>query len=191
MATERRIEVKPNDNLQSVVYTLLAAKARGENAYCIFDGLIFHANNVTMESAELEVFRKEYRQKEMGRKLRECRYKMKVAADRERNNHDITLENVVAGLKFIAENPSMPQEELVDGLLSLGCNFTLEDIDRQFPKKKKISKGMKKGDLACGASVIVRMRDSEGDRLIYSDRFLSVDDSTSIYNFIRVASRKL
>jgi hypothetical protein len=48
-------EIRPNGNLESVVYTLLAAKARGEHVYCNFNGHQLHSDSVTMDSAYQEV----------------------------------------------------------------------------------------------------------------------------------------
>ena len=66
----------------------------------------------------------------------------------------IETKTVVAGLKFIAENPNLTQEELNKGLLELGCNFTFEDIQRQFPEKVSLFEGMNKG---IAISFIVRL----------------------------------
>lgn len=98
------------------------------------------------------------------------------------------MEEVVSGLKFIAEHQSMSQEELIEGLLELGCDFSLKDIKQQFPTEIALLEGIRKGDVACGASIIVNARDNEFGRAYCDDRFLSVDDEDSIYNFIRVAT---
>ncbi len=108
----------------------------------------------------------------------------------------ITLETVIAGLKFIAENPALSQDKLVDGLLDLGCDFSVNDIKKQFSRNFNIDsiefyEGMKETDIACGAYVIAITRDSEFDRVRCVNRFFFVDDSTSVYHFIRVASRKI
>ena len=49
------------------------------------------------------------------------------------------METIVNGLKYIVEHPNMDHSELVDNLISLGCNFTKEDIDKQFPEKSNKS----------------------------------------------------
>lgn len=198
---EKYIKLRRDDTLESAVYTLLAAKARGEDVYCLFEGAKLHSADVTIESAKEAVAKLEASRKESLEKLEE-----EARAQRERRTRDlveanralagtqkITLETVVNGLEFIKENQLIPQELLVDGLLSLGCNFTFEDIKTQFPKveRTKLFKGMKKGYIATGATVIVNVRDSESARDYCDDRFLSVDDNTSIYHFIRVANRKL
>ena len=43
------------DNLECAVYTLLAAKARGQHVWCEFNGHKLYSDNVTMDSAYLEV----------------------------------------------------------------------------------------------------------------------------------------
>ena len=52
----------------------------------------------------------------------------------ENNNH-IKMEKVIKALKFIAENQHLSQEEYELGLLTLGIDFTFDDIDEQFPDK--------------------------------------------------------
>jgi len=53
---EIELELQPRDNLESTVYTLLAAKARGERVYVIYNGYELHSYNITMDSAYKEVF---------------------------------------------------------------------------------------------------------------------------------------
>ena len=106
----------------------------------------------------------------------------------EQNKKTITMEKVIKGLKFIAGNQSLTFEELKRGLLELGCDFTIEDVKEQFPKKIGLLEGMAQGDISCGACVIVNMMDSEYGKAYGQDRFLRHDDETSIYNFIRVVT---
>ena len=91
----------------------------------------------------------------------------------------ITSQEVIEDLKFIAKPQSISQEELVDDLLQLGCSFTLKDI-KKFPEEIALFEGTKRGNIACGASVIANMRDSEFGRDYSNDRFLSVDDNYPI-----------
>ena len=100
----------------------------------------------------------------------------------------ITNSIVINGLKFITENQTLTQEELIKGLLELGCNFTHEDIKKQFACDIGLYDGLKKGDIACGASVIAHMRDSEFIREDLTEKLLSYDDEMSIYHFIRIAT---
>lgn len=92
-------------------------------------------------------------------------------------------------MKFIAENQTISQQELVAGLLELGCNFTLEDIENQVTTPEtSLFTGMSRGDLAYGASVIANTRKDFLSRAYVSEKFLSVDNNTSIYNYIRIVT---
>ena len=46
---ETEIKIGFNDNVESAVYLLLAAKARGEKAFIDFDGHILHSDTVSMD----------------------------------------------------------------------------------------------------------------------------------------------
>ena len=190
-------------NLESAVYQLLAYKARGESVYGEFNGHRLYSDTVTMDSAYIEVvgctkeehdrrlaaWREDYDRRERECEAREAGYKKRVVQTRANGEQVvITMGAVIAGLKFIAENPSISQEDLISGLLELGCNFTLDDINRQFPEPGLLFPGMAKGNIACGASVICNVRDSEYGRAFADDRFLSIDDGTSIYHFIRLVT---
>ena len=106
----------------------------------------------------------------------------------EKNKKLITMEMVIKGLKFIAENQSLTREELKFGLLELGCDFTHEDIKEQFPQNIGLFEGMAQGNISCGANVIVNMRESDYGKSYGQNRFLSIDDGTSVYHFIRVVT---
>lgn len=131
----------------------------------------------------------EYKTEEQ--KMREAKYAKKVALNREKGINLPTPELVIGGLKFIAEHQSFEQGELVDGLLDIGCNFTLEDIKKSFTKEEvegRLYDGVKEGSICTGASIIVNARDSEFGRSFCSERLLSVDDNESIYHFIRLTT---
>ena len=49
------LKVKRGGSLEDVVSVLLDAKARGESVYCEFEGHKLHSDNITMDSAFLEV----------------------------------------------------------------------------------------------------------------------------------------
>ena len=102
----------------------------------------------------------------------------------------ITKEAVIAGLKFIAENKDLNQEELIQGLFELGCNFTIEEINTQFPNiaTTSIVEGIKNADLATGACAIVSACSCELGRIEFEHMWMEVDNELSIYNFIRVAT---
>ena len=190
------------ENLESTVYLLLAARARGEHVYAEFNRHVLCSDDVTMDSAYIAVIgctkaeydeqirreRENWKKIEEEREIREQRYREKVKADRAaKGPSEITAELVVAGLKFIAEHLRSSHDELLEGLLSLGCNFTLQDIREQFPECESVRlfDGMKRADVSCGASIIVNVRDSEFGRSYGEDRFFSVDDEISAYHFVR------
>ena len=196
---EKRYDLK----LEGVVDLLLSYKAKGESVCYDFNGHMLYSDTVTMDSAYLEVtgftkkqfderlqdFFKQLDIEEEAAKRREEAYKERVAESNNNQPQTITMDQVIIGLKFIAEHRDMPQEELVDKLLELGCNFTLEDIKEELKKHQEedisLFEGMKKGFKLAGASVVVNARDSEFGRDYADDRFLSVDDETSIYAFVR------
>lgn len=199
----KQIKLASYDTLESAVYTLLAAKARGQHVWCYFNGHKLYSDNVTMDRVYLEVTgrtkkefdkqllesREQFKKSMQEAKLEEEQEAQLVLESKKKCTLPITQELVIAGLKFIAENQTISQEELTAGLLELGCNFTLEDIKNQVTTPEtSLFAGMSRGDLACGASVIANARKDFISRAYVSDRFLSVDDDTSIYNYIRIVT---
>ncbi len=103
----------------------------------------------------------------------------------------ITMELVIAGLRFIAENRNLSVDDLADGLEKLGCNWTFDDWHAQFDEMPEISlfDGMRLGVISCGANIIINMGSRNGlNRSYGDDRFLSVDDDTSVYHFVRLVT---
>lgn len=199
----KQIKLASYDTLESAVYTLLAAKARGQHVWCYFNGHKLYSDNVTMDRVYLEVTgrtkkefdqqllesREQFKKSRQEAKLEEEQEAQLVLESKKKCALPITQELVIAGLKFIAENQTISQEELTAGLLELGCNFTLEDIKNQDTTPEiNLFDGMSQGDLICGAIVIANARKDFLSRAYVSDRFLSVDDNTSIYNYIRIVT---
>lgn len=199
----KQIKLASYDTLESTVYTLLAAKARGQHVWCYFNGHKLYSDNVTMDKVYLEVTgrtkkefdqqllesREQFKKSMQEAKLEEEQEVQLVLESKKKCTLPITQELVIAGLKFIAENQTISQEELTAGLLELGCNFTLEDIKNQVTTPEiNLFDGMSQGDLICGAIVIANARKDFLSRAYVSDRFLSVDDNTSIYNYIRIVT---
>lgn len=199
----KQIQLASYDTLESAVYTLLAAKARGQHVWCYFNGHKLYSDNVTMDRVYLEVTgrtkkefdqqllesREQFKKSMQEAKLEEEQEVQLVLESKKKCTLPITQELVIAGLKFIAENQTISQEELTAGLLELGCNFTLEDIKNQVTTPEiNLFDGMSQGDLICGAIVIANARKDFLSRAYVSDRFLSVDDNTSIYNYIRIVT---
>ena len=101
------------------------------------------------------------------------------------------MESVVAGLRFIAENRSLSTNDLADGLAKIGCNWTFDDWHTQFGEASEVRlfEGMRLGVISCGASVIINMGSrNDFNRYYGDDRFLSVDDDTSVYHFVRLVT---
>lgn len=199
----KQIKLASYDTLESAVYTLLAAKARGQHVWCYFNGHKLYSDNVTMDRVYLEVTgrtkkefdqqllesREQFKKSMQEAKLEEEQEVQLVLESKKKCTLPITQELVIAGLKFIAENQTISQEELTAGLLELGCNFTLEDIKNQVTTPEiNLFDGMSQGDLICGAIVIANARKDFLSRAYVSDRFLSVDDNASIYNYIRIVT---
>ena len=199
----KQIKLASYDTLESAVYTLLAAMARGQHVWCYFNGHKLYSDNVTMDRVYLEVTgrtkkefdqqllesREQFKKSMQEAKLEEEQEVQLVLESKKKCTLPITQELVIAGLKFIAENQTISQEELTAGLLELGCNFTLEDIKNQVTTPEiNLFDGMSQGDLICGAIVIANARKDFLSRAYVSDRFLSVDDNTSIYNYIRIVT---
>ena len=102
----------------------------------------------------------------------------------------ITMEAVITGLKFIAENLEISDDALVDGLAKLGCDWTYDDWANQFANAPKIPlfTGMRIGDIGCASNIIVVMYNRINNRPFINEKFLSEDDDSSIYAFIRVVT---
>ncbi len=197
-----RVHFPAGSNIDSAVYLLLSYKARGVHAYGVFNGYELDSETVSMDGAYKKILgctkeewdekqrqsRIEYERQEKEREIREAGYKNTVAEHRANSDGIITMDKVIAGLKFIAENQEISQEEMIQGLLDLGCDFSFDDIKRQFPDQGLLFDSMRKCYASGGASLIVNARDSEGGRAYVEDRFLSLDDYTSIYHFIRVVT---
>ncbi len=97
---------------------------------------------------------------------------------------EIKEENVVYGLKFIAENPDISQDDLVKGLVDRGCVFTINDIRAVEGQPYSVEK-FRDGNLNAGAYVVANSRDSEDSRKTMIERHFTVDDDNSAYHFIR------
>ena len=195
------IKLMGETSLDKAVDMLLKQKEKGKNCFIDFNGVkIYSADTNSVDDAYLQytwmtksesdeqsrIQAEERRVSEKRRLEREKWYAKKIEDSREwLEEVKITKENVIAGLKFIAEHPKMVHGQLIDELIKLGCNFTLDDIRKQFPEDGKLFPGMESGHLGCGASVIANYMSSEFWRSYCQDRFLSVDDNTSIYAFIR------
>ena len=189
---EKELIINPNYNLDDVLKILLRFKERNESVYCIFNGHILHSDNIDIDNAYLAVtgFTKENYLRKMKelfqdsyKKINEPRKKVEIGEKQE-----ITMDKVVAGLKFLSENQNLSHEEIQVGLSYLGCTFTQGDISRQFDVDMTIFRGMEIGNIACGASLIAIARRSDFCWQYIIDTFLANDTDHSIYHFIRLVT---
>ncbi len=111
---------------------------------------------------------------------------LKIKKSRDKGNTIITRDMVINGLKFIVENRSIEHIELVDGLLKLNCNFSMDDIDKQFKNMESIDKITMEDGIGICARLIAAVRDSELSRRYIDGRFLHEDNKGSMYNIIRI-----
>lgn len=116
--------------------------------------------------------------------------KQKILENRSKGVNIVNYDNIVSGLKFIIENPSVSEDELIDGLLDTGCNFDFEDIKDQFQKDRidpsRIEYGLLRGDISYAACAIsIMMYGNDYDRDVIRKRFTNKDDKYSFYHFIR------
>ena len=181
----------PNVNLDQMVAILLKYKEEGKQASAKFNGKTFYSDTVTLDEAYLEITgqtRDDYirSQKEGAKQMKQARRKA-LETDEQRKARrqrlveamrvpgeeiEIDIDTVIDGLKFIYENPGLTQEQLLLGLLMVGCYFTYEDYHRQFPEMVgtgDVYDGLRDGELCAGADVIINVRDSEFGRSRYNE----------------------
>ena len=197
---ERKIEIEPGMSLDYVISLLRAKDANGEQVYCIFNGHVLHSKGITVDSAYKEVtgltkiqfelesinWIEEAQRRRDEEAAREKEYAKKVEEARTEDSRKITKEKIVAGIKFITENIDLSHMELVEGLLALGCGFSLADIKEQFPEPESLGEGILKGSLGAGASIIANVRDSEFGRRKARNWYIDYEDQYSIYKYIRL-----
>ena len=168
-----KIELREGTTLEEAALVLLSEKLKGNHVYCEFAGHKLFSDDITMDKAHLIVYG----------------VTRKIYKENKELDHTVTAEKIIAGLKFIAENPDITQAELINGLMALGCTFTFDDVRSQMhTTEEELFAGIAHGDLACGAYVIVNMRNSLTEREFFKHSLLLADGDTSIYNFIRIAT---
>ena len=112
-----------------------------------------------------------------------------VQESRSISEPSLDKDTIVAGFKFIIENHTLDHISFVQVLLALGCNWTREDIDKEFPGDLlQTAKGMEIGDLKTGAVFIRNVLDNELFRFYLTSYYLESDGLYSLYNFVRVTT---
>lgn len=201
------IKVDYFGNLDEVIDFLKKAQERNLSICCEFNGHMLYSSTISQDAAYKEVCgyskdeydelvarnRQAYEEEMAATKARETEYAKLLKENRKTNeNHEITIEKVLAGLYFIISNPNLSHIELVEGLLKCGCNFNLSDLSEYCAKSSNANaenlllfEGMSAGDIACGASVIINTRDNEFGRAFCEDRFFGDEnDVISIKHFL-------
>ena len=207
---EREIKMSFVSSLEEIINMLLEKKAKGEHVYCRYFEHIIHSDDVLpgkeyldkiylelegITKTDLDILQAKdltKNEKYQCMKEREKEYAKLVSYYRKRKYRPdrpfVTKKAVIAGLKFIAENPDIQQLPLVNHLLALNCYFTPEDIrieGKHNRRENNLDDGIKNGDIYWGAHIIANMRDYEVAREEYANRFLKDDSELSIYHFIR------
>lgn len=101
----------------------------------------------------------------------------------------VTEQNVLEGMKFIAENSNLDFMEMQQGLYECGCFFTVDDINRELQTNYSIVReGLLHGDLKSGANLIANMRDNEYSFDKGMDMFVMVDEPGSVYGYVRAVT---
>lgn len=96
----------------------------------------------------------------------------KLETNRKTGIKKITAALVASGLKYmLSKSLATSREELVDGLLAIGCNYTLDEVIAQFPESQGHLRfdGMRQGELAVMAQVIASARDTGYGRAKFYD----------------------
>ncbi len=96
----------------------------------------------------------------------------KLETNRKTGTKKITAALVASGLKYImSKSGGTSREELVDGLLAIGCNYTLDEVNAQFPESQghPLFDGMRQGELAAMAAIILNVRDTDYGRAKFID----------------------
>lgn len=195
------IKLRGGTSIDEAVAILLMHKAEGKQVFCDFNGYKLYSDTVTLDSAYMEITgstKEDYErsQRVIEKQAKEMRKKsQKEKEERERKYREmvyssripgigvhIEMPKVIAGLKFIIENPNLEQEQLIEGLIDLGCNFTWDDYEEQFKDEKAgtIAEGLQEGQLSTGADVIINVRDSEYGRAKFKEMFIGLT-----YHYIR------
>ena len=197
---ETPVEIQPGTNIAEVEKMLLDAKAKGDQIVVVFNGKELHSKDMKKDYVYNQVFgvtKKEFEEqqsKNLNSVLEEMEQDKKRSQEFESKLNDINKDNkpiisyqtIIDGIKYICEHKNASQEELFEGLVNLGCTFTLEDVKAQFKQEVKLFDGIKTGDLSCGAYTIINARDTSFGRTYVNECFLSNDGIGSLYNYIRM-----
>ena len=193
----------PGLGLEEIVYILKKYDNNGQRAFCEFNGILLFSDDITMEKAYQQVYGTDFSaEKEEVKDYQDLKAnrrasinpedqsnidKTKEVRDREKSEgiFEINKNNVIRGLKFMAENVGMPQSQYVEGLIYRGCTFTQKDISQELGGEIKLPDDFWANGIKTGAFLIAMARDAYDSRKMIEDTYLSIDDSNSLYEYIR------
>lgn len=195
------VKLRAGASIDEAVEILLKHKAEGKQVYCDFNGYKLYSDTVTLDSAYMEITgstKADYeslqrilekqaeamrKESQRSKEERERKYREIVSSSRIPGiGVNIEMPKVIAGLKYILENSDLEHEQLVEGLVELGCNFTWDDYAEQFKDENPgtIVDGLRECELSTGADVIINVRDSEYGRAKFKEMFIGLT-----YDYIR------
>lgn len=100
---EKEIKVQDKDTLESIIYTLMASKARGEKAFCIYRGIKLHSDDIELKNAIPNIKRKEVINKDE-RKFEEFKEKLDILEEKEKEESRKEVSSYIErGNKIIYE----------------------------------------------------------------------------------------
>ena len=91
-----------------------------------------------------------------------------LEASREDGINEVSPKLIFKGVRFFVKNSKLDYLYMAESLIDLGCNFTLEEIDR-YAKDNNIEQrpmidGLMRGDILTGARLLCDIRDSKKTR---------------------------
>ena len=177
-------------HFEDAVKMILAEQAKGKRFFVKFNDKTFISGNLTEEGMYQTYYGHSKAEDQFIHKViwthpKFERFSGKMLDDyleESRKEHIMpaTMENVIEGLKFIAENHNNDNAIVVQkALIDYGFNFNETDIKRQDALNVNLRYAVK---------LFVEYRDSlYGSRAVV-EKFLTEDDEESLYSYIRLLS---
>lgn len=112
-------------------------------------------------------------------------------AKNENKNNNITIDTVVNGLKFLAENQELEYYEMAKNLINLGCAFDKSDIEKVINNNTppSLRAGIKCADFATGVLLLAGVLEDEHSYNNVKKCYLKKDNQYSIYHYIRTTTK--
>ena len=204
------IKIKFSDDLDVVVTKLIKIREMGGHQTYSFNGYLLSSDTVDMDSAFLMIVGETKEEYDRGQKellesfkkekesdeRREARTKELVLKSRERGISEITPLLVLKGMRYVLMNERQNYEEFVEGLLELGCNFTIDEVKELVKANGEedcsIFDGLRQGNVLAGALIICNARDSIYIRNVLYGRYIYTDTKDApVKTYMRILSNKV